>query len=188
MRLLLAKNPTGFNEVLHTLSTDKEKRYMLLVLNDHVADGRDVSWIWDVDFEQAVEQIEHVVVSGTRALDLALRLRYAGLAEERMTIVPPAPLRATRSQRTGSTPRGRKHKDSKTGENTKEADSNAVAQDSTQPLARSYGIKNALNSALQQTPLGETLFIVPTYTGLLEVHRELEQRGLTPHYWEGKEA
>ncbi len=188
MRLLLAKNPTGFNEVLHTLFPDKEKRYMLLVLNDRIADGRDVSWIWDVDFEQAVEQIEHVVVSGTRALDLALRLRYAGLAEERMTIVPPTPLRATRSQRTGPTPRGRKHKDSKTGENTKGTDSNAVAQDSTQPLTRCYGLKNALNSALQQTPLGETLFIVPTYTGLLEVHRELEQRGLTPHYWEGKET
>jgi hypothetical protein len=53
---------------------------------------------------------------------------------------------------------------------------------------RSYGIKNALNRALAQTPAGETLFIVPTYTGLLEVHRELEQRGLTPHYWEGRDA
>src|SRR5262249_17550521 len=50
MRLLLAKNPTGFNEVLHTLFTDQEKRYILLVLNDHIADGRDISWIWDVDF------------------------------------------------------------------------------------------------------------------------------------------
>jgi UDP-N-acetylmuramyl tripeptide synthase len=188
MRLLLAKNPTGFNEVLRTLFTDKEKRHMLLVLNDHVADGRDVSWIWDIDFEQAVGQIEHVVVSGTRALDLALRLRYAGLGEEYMTIVPPVPLRATRSQRAGPTTRGRKHKDSKTGENSKDTESNATAQDSTQPPTRPYGIKNALNSALQQTPVGETLFIVPTYTGLLEVHRELEQRGLTPHYWEGREA
>jgi lipid II isoglutaminyl synthase (glutamine-hydrolysing) len=188
MRLLLAKNPTGFNEVLRTVSTDKEKRHMLLVLNDLVADGRDVSWIWDVDFEQAVEQIEHVVVSGTRALDLALRLRYAGLAEDHMTIVPSVPLRATRSQRTGSAPRGRKHKDPQTREHPKETDSHSTAQDSTQPPTRRYGLKNALNSALQQTPIGETLFIVPTYTGLLEVHRELEQRGLTPHYWEGREA
>jgi hypothetical protein len=188
MRLLLAKNPTGFNEVLRTLFTDKEKRHLLLVLNDLVADGRDVSWIWDVDFEQAVEQIEHVVVSGTRALDLALRLRYAGLAEELMTIVPSAPLRATRSQRAGSAPRGRKPKDHHAGEHTKETDHHFTEQDSTQPPTRSYGLKNALNSALQQTPIGETLFIVPTYTGLLEVHRELEQRGLTPRYWEGREA
>ncbi len=54
--------------------------------------------------------------------------------------------------------------------------------------ARNYGLKKALDSALEQTPMGETLFIVPTYTGLLEVHRELEQRGLTPHYWEGRDA
>jgi UDP-N-acetylmuramyl tripeptide synthase len=205
IRLLLAKNPTGFNEVLRTLFTDKEKRYILLVLNDHIADGRDVSWIWDVDFEQAVGQIEHVVVSGTRALDLALRLRYAGLAEEYMTIVPPNPLRATRSQRTASTPRGRKYKDSKREEDSKDADIHSSAQDTgaeqgtgsapgtgegQAPSAptRPYGLKNALNCALQQTPVGETLFIVPTYTGLLEVHRELEQRGLTPHYWEGREA
>ena len=188
IRLLLAKNPTGLNEVLRTLFTDKEKRYILLVLNDHIADGRDVSWIWDVDFEQAIGHIERVVVSGTRALDLALRLRYAGIAAECMTIVPPGPLRATRSQRVGSTSKGRKHKDSKPGEDTKDTDIHSTTQDSTQPLAQLYGLKNALDSALQQTPVGETLFIVPTYTGLLEVHRELEQQGLTPHYWEGREA
>jgi hypothetical protein len=55
-------------------------------------------------------------------------------------------------------------------------------------VTRAYGLKKALDSALEQTPIGETLFIVPTYTGLLEVHRELEQRGLTPHYWEGRDA
>jgi hypothetical protein len=55
-------------------------------------------------------------------------------------------------------------------------------------IAKSYGLKSALDTALQQTPVGETLFIVPTYTGLLAVHRELEQRGLTPHFWEGKEG
>jgi hypothetical protein len=47
-----------------------------------------------------------------------------------------------------------------------------------------YGIAQALDRAISQTPEGETLFIVPTYTGLLEIHRELERRGLTPHYWE----
>ena len=49
---------------------------------------------------------------------------------------------------------------------------------------RVYGIARALDTAISQTPEGETLFVVPTYTGLLEIHRELERRGLTPHYWE----
>ena len=49
---------------------------------------------------------------------------------------------------------------------------------------KTYGIAQALDQAIKQTPEGETLFIVPTYTGLLEIHRELERRGLTPHYWE----
>jgi lipid II isoglutaminyl synthase (glutamine-hydrolysing) len=186
MRLLLAKNPTGLNEVLRTLCADKEKRNILLVLNDHIADGRDISWIWDADFEQAIGHIEKVVVSGTRALDLALRLRYAGLAEEQMIIVPPTPLRAGYNRRTNLAKRRRERKNS-----TKDPASKSPMQEdkeSTPLIARRYGLKNALNIALQQTPVGETLFIVPTYTGLLEVHRELEQRGLTPHYWEGREA
>jgi hypothetical protein len=51
---------------------------------------------------------------------------------------------------------------------------------------KEYGIAKALDAAISRTPAGETLFVVPTYTGLLEVHRELERRGLTPHYWEEK--
>jgi hypothetical protein len=49
-----------------------------------------------------------------------------------------------------------------------------------------YGIARALDAAIRQTPVGETLFVVPTYTGLLEIHRELERRGLAPRYWEEK--
>jgi hypothetical protein len=51
-----------------------------------------------------------------------------------------------------------------------------------------FGITQALDAAVQLTPVGETLFVVPTYTGLLEIHRELERRGLTPHYWEGRDS
>ena len=54
IRLLLAKNPTGFNEVLRTLFSDGIPRHVLFILQDNIADGRDVSWIWDVDFERAV--------------------------------------------------------------------------------------------------------------------------------------
>ena len=170
VRLLLAKNPTGFNEVLRTLFSDGTTRHVLFVLNDNTADGRDVSWIWDVDFERAVGQTASLVVAGTRARDLALRLKYAGVAGQEMTIVTSSPLRAMKLEAVG--------KRVKQGWKVVEPKTDA------QPPRR-YGIAEALNEAVRQTPAGETLFIVPTYTGLLELHHELERRGLTPHYWEG---
>src|SRR5205085_1541469 len=96
LRLLLAKNPAGFNEVLRTLFSDETPRHVLFVLNDNIADGRDISWIWDVDFERTLGSTSMPVLAGTRALDLALRLKYAGFAQEDMTIVTSAPLRAAR--------------------------------------------------------------------------------------------
>ncbi|GCE28010.1 hypothetical protein KDA_34940 [Dictyobacter alpinus] len=174
MRLLLAKNPTGFNEVLRTLFADGLPRHLLFVLNDNIADGQDISWIWDVDFERALGQTETLVVSGTRALDLALRLKYAGIDENNMSIIPAVRLRADKNISTAQQKRLKK----KRGREVQPDES----------TERVYGLKNALDSALQQTPAGETLFVVPTYTGLLEVHRELEQRGFTPHYWEGRDA
>ena len=70
----------------------------------------------------------------------------------------------------------------------KERQTSPASEQINSQIANSYGLKSALDTALKQTPFGETLFIVPTYTGLLAVHRELEQRGLTPHFWEGKEV
>lgn len=181
IRLLLAKNPTGFNEVLRTLSSNDTPRHVLFILNDNIADGRDISWIWDVDFEQTVGQMKTLTVTGTRALDLALRLKYAGIAQKDMSVVSPAPLRATKSEAVTSQ---RLHRIAKRDRERV----TTLVRDMALPTAHVYGLKNALDLALAQTPVGETLFIVPTYTGLLEVHRELEQRGLTPHYWEGKDG
>jgi UDP-N-acetylmuramyl tripeptide synthase len=176
VRLLLAKNPTGFNEVLRTLFGDGTTRHVLFVLNDNTADGRDVSWIWDVDFERAAGQTASLVVAGTRALDLALRLKYAGVALADMTIVTSSPLRTLNREN------GRKReKRVKSGAKV----ANATKAELTVEITRRYGIAEALDQAVQKTPMGETLFIVPTYTGLLELHRELERRGLTPHFWEG---
>ena len=94
IRILLAKNPTGFNEVLRTLFNEGEKRHVLMMLNDKIADGRDISWIWDVDFERVARQATTLTVTGTRALDLGLRLKYAGIDVQAMSIVPLAPIRA----------------------------------------------------------------------------------------------
>lgn len=85
--LALAKNPTGFNELIRTLSISGVSPTAVLIgLNDLDADGRDVSWIWDVDFE-ALGEIEgspRFFVAGTRGLDLAVRLKYAGIEQERI--------------------------------------------------------------------------------------------------------
>ena len=86
--ILLIKNPAGTNEVLRTLASDHASHDLLLVLNDRIADGRDISWIWDADFEQIVSSDGLIVCSGNRSVELALRLKYAGLAEDRISVHP----------------------------------------------------------------------------------------------------
>ena len=181
LRLLLAKNPTGFNEVLRTLFNEGTHRHVLFVLNDNIADGRDISWIWDVDFEQAVNHTSTLVVAGSRALDLALRLKYAGVAQDKMITVTTAPLRAMKPD-TSLAARKKRRAKNRNVKMLEEADQ----QPPLTEISHHYGIAEALDSAVRQTPVGETLFAVPTYTGLLEIQRELERRGLTPHYWEGR--
>jgi UDP-N-acetylmuramyl tripeptide synthase len=86
--MLLVKNPAGANEVLRTLALEDGEHDLLAVLNDHTADGRDVSWIWDADFEKLAGRLRHVTCSGTRAPEMALRLKYAGVPEDRLTVEP----------------------------------------------------------------------------------------------------
>jgi UDP-N-acetylmuramyl tripeptide synthase len=77
--VMLMKNPAGANELLRILLRDPAPRLdLLVVLNDGFADGRDVSWIWDADFEVLRARVARVVCSGSRAPELALRLKYAG--------------------------------------------------------------------------------------------------------------
>ena len=85
--MLLIKNPAGANEAIRTLGEDASG-VVLVALNDAVADGRDVSWIWDVDFEPLLERAERIVVSGDRAAELALRFVYGGLTRDRLEVVP----------------------------------------------------------------------------------------------------
>jgi lipid II isoglutaminyl synthase (glutamine-hydrolysing) len=101
--ILLIKNPAGANEVLRTLSleassqsvpdsgTDCERDSgidLWIALNDRIADGRDVSWIWDADFEILAGAVRRVTCAGTRAPEMALRLKYAGWPEDRIVVDP----------------------------------------------------------------------------------------------------
>lgn len=79
--LALVKNPSGFNETLRLLLTDGNPKGILLALNDNIQDGRDVSWIWDVELELCRQGAKFVMASGSRAQDMALRLKYAGLLD-----------------------------------------------------------------------------------------------------------
>jgi lipid II isoglutaminyl synthase (glutamine-hydrolysing) len=85
--LLLVKNPAGANEVVRTLETGVPP-VLVVGLNDAIADGQDVSWIWDVDFEPLLEHAGLVIASGERAAELGLRMSYGGLPPERLEIIP----------------------------------------------------------------------------------------------------
>ena len=87
--ILLVKNPAGTNEVLRTLRLEDEGGLDLWIgLNDRIADGRDVSWIWDADFELLTGRVRRVTCAGTRAPEMALRLKYAGWPEEAIEVEP----------------------------------------------------------------------------------------------------
>jgi lipid II isoglutaminyl synthase (glutamine-hydrolysing) len=129
--LLLVKNPAGANEVIRTLRRDPQPKRLLIALNDRIADGRDVSWIWDVDFELLTAQQESIVTTGTRAAEMALRLKHAGADEARMTVVP------------------------------------ALA-DAVAAIAREPG----------------PVYVLATYTAMLELRRNLAERGIVRPYWE----
>jgi UDP-N-acetylmuramyl tripeptide synthase len=77
--ILLIKNPAGANAVLQTLTLEEGELDLWFALNDRIADGRDVSWIWDADFEVLAGRVRHATCSGTRAEEMALRLKYAGV-------------------------------------------------------------------------------------------------------------
>ena len=133
--ILLVKNPAGANEVFRTLAgADGEGDLdVWMVLNDRIADGRDISWIWDADFETLAPCAGRVVCSGTRAEELALRLKYAGVAQRRLEVIP--------------------------------------------SLER--GFDRALAGSAAQA-----LYVLPTYTALLELRDVLADRGHAPPFWE----
>ena len=103
--LLLIKNPAGANEAVRTLVDGGSPRVLVVALNDEIADGRDVSWVWDVDFEPLLQAgsaggeaagaqrdsrkpLERLIASGERAAEIALRFRYGGLDDDAIELEP----------------------------------------------------------------------------------------------------
>jgi UDP-N-acetylmuramyl tripeptide synthase len=91
--MLLIKNPAGANEAVRTIVDGGVPATVVIGLNDAIADGRDVSWIWDVDFEPLLDGLQTLVATGDRAAELALRFKYAGLDPAAIE-VEPSPERA----------------------------------------------------------------------------------------------
>ncbi len=148
VEVILAKNPSGLNQVLRTLIANGEPLNLAVFLNDDLADGRDISWIWDVDFELLRGRVRSLVVSGVRAWDMALRLKYAGVGGA-------APIEAGASTYQGS---------------TADVEENVAM---------------ALKQALDGTPEGGTLVVIPTYTAMLEVRNILGKWAGRGAFWEG---
>jgi UDP-N-acetylmuramyl tripeptide synthase len=136
LSILLVKNPAGANEILRTLALEEGPLEILAILNDRTADGRDVSWVWDADFELLADRVRRVTCAGTRAAELALRFKYAGVPEERLRVVPE--------------------------------------------------LRGALDRAIEGDESGR-LFVLPTYTALLELHEQLASRGLVAQFWQDPE-
>ena len=93
LAILLIKNPVGANEVIRTLVDGEADKvtipHLWIALNDRIADGRDISWVWDADFERLAGKVGRVTCAGTRAAEMALRLKYAGIDEDRLHVVGP---------------------------------------------------------------------------------------------------
>jgi UDP-N-acetylmuramyl tripeptide synthase len=104
LSILLVKNPAGANEVVRTLALEPGEQDVLGVLNDRTADGRDVSWVWDADFEVLAPTLRRVVCSGTRAPELAVRLKYAGVPADRLVVEPDLPTALDAAVQDGSGP------------------------------------------------------------------------------------
>jgi lipid II isoglutaminyl synthase (glutamine-hydrolysing) len=133
LQVMLIKNPAGANEILRTLVLEPSELDLLMILNDRTADGHDVSWVWDADFEMLASRVRRVTCAGTRAAELAVRLKYAGVGADRLRVVS--------------------------------------------------GVAAALDSALTETGSG-WLYVLPTYTALLELRGELASRGHAVPFWE----
>jgi UDP-N-acetylmuramyl tripeptide synthase len=154
LRILLVKNPAGANEVLRTLALEPGEHDLLGVLNDHIADGRDVSWIWDADFELLADRVRRATCSGTRAADLAARLKYAGVDPARIDV----------------------------REDLADALA-AAAADRPAPGAHADADAASHGDQRDAVTTDAPLFALPTYTAMLALRELLVERGEASSAW-----
>lgn len=132
--LLLAKNPSSLTQVVETLAIDKQAKNFLICLNDNLADGTDISWIWDADIEKLSGVTKSIVCSGIRADDMALRIKYANPRTQKIEILSE--------------------------------------------------IVPAFKKAIQKLDEDETLYVLVTYTAMLELRNYLTKVGVVSGFWE----
>lgn len=135
--MALVKNPVGFNSVIQTVMQAGPRKNLVISINDLYADGTDISWLWDVDFESLAshqDEINFIICSGLRAEDMAVRLKYAGMDVNKLTV------------------------------------------------ERDLG--KALQQGLTFIKPGELLYIMPTYTAMLQMREIIQKLGYTKKFWE----
>lgn len=137
IRVILVKNPAGFNQVLGYLLMEEKPFNIAFLINDNLADGTDISWLWDVEFEKLTPvhgRVGMFIASGIRAEDMAVRLKYAGIPTDRISIM------------------------------------------------KDYG--ELINTALELLPPGGALYLLPSYTAMLDVRKVLNKRFKIKKFWE----
>lgn len=134
VQIFLSKNPASFNESLRTIF-ELGAKHILLVLNDRIPDGRDVSWIWDVDFEEFLDSKLNIIVSGDRACDMGLRLKYV--------------------------------------ESSKIKNEKLKMKNYNSKFKIIENLKEAVQKALTELSKNEVLYVLPTYSAMLEVRKIL---------------
>ncbi len=130
--LMLSKNPTGFNELIKTILINEKNLSLVFVLNDNYADGKDVSWIWDVDFEKLRDRVNWLAIAGKRAEDMKIRMKYADISMEKVGI-----------------------------------------EKNMQKLIADIDSMDA----------NENIYVMATYTGMLEFRDILAKKGLVKQFW-----
>lgn len=137
IKMILVKNPTGFNQVLKYLLTQNEHCVVAFLINDKLGDGTDISWLWDVNFEM-LPTMQNIIrgfyASGTRAEDIAVRLKYAGIPVDNINI------------------------------------------------EKDY--KELINSMIGASKENETLYLLPSYTAMLEIRESLKDTYNLKEFWE----
>jgi UDP-N-acetylmuramyl tripeptide synthase len=135
--MALVKNPVGFNSVIQTVMQSGTRKNLVICINDLYADGTDISWLWDVDFEALAaheDEVNFVICSGLRAEDMAVRLKYAGMNPAKLIV----------------------EKD----------------------------LAKALDQGLSFIQPGEILYILPTYTAMLQMREVIQKQGYAKKFWE----